>query len=85
MKRLGVVTHYFGKIHVAVLELEEDIRLGNIVSFEGFLTGFEQRIDSIQVDKQPISEGKKGTEIAMKVVERVRPGDEMFEVEEERF
>lgn len=82
MKKLGVVTHYFGKIQVAVMDLTENIKMGDMVRFDGFLTEFEQRIDSLQVDKQPIGEAKKGSEIAIKVVERVRPGDEMFEVVE---
>ena len=82
MKKLGVVTHYFGKIQVAVLDLTRNVKLGDMVRFDGYLTEFEQRIDSMQVDKQPIDEAKKGTEIALKVVERVRPGDEMWEVEE---
>ena len=58
------------------------IKLGDMVRFDGYLTDFEQRIDSMQVDGQPIGEAKKGMEIAMKVVERVRPGDEMWGVEE---
>lgn len=82
MKKLGVVTHYFGNINVAVMDLTGNIMIGDMVFFEGYLTDFEQRVDSMQVDKQPISEAKKGMEIAMKVVERVRKGDEMFEAGE---
>ena len=82
MKKLGIVTHYFGKIQVAVLDVTADIKLGDLVRFEGYLTEFEQRITSMQIEKKPIEEAKKGMEIAMKVVERVRPGDEMWEVEE---
>jgi hypothetical protein len=82
MKKLGVVTHYFGNINVAVMNLTGSIMIGDMVFFEGYLTDFEQRVDSMQVDKQPISEAKKGMEIAIKVVERVRKGDEMFEVGE---
>ncbi|MBW2648151.1 MAG: hypothetical protein JRE23_18730, partial [Deltaproteobacteria bacterium] len=67
MKKLGVVTHYFGKIQVAVMDLSESIKLGDMVCFDGYLTEFEQRIESIQGDKQPIDKAKKGTEIAMKV------------------
>ena len=82
MKKLGVVTHYFGNINVAVMDLTGNIKIGDMVFFEGYLTDFEQRVDSMQVDKQPISEAKKGMEIAIKVVERVRKGDEMFEAGE---
>jgi hypothetical protein len=82
MKKLGVVTHYFGNINVAVMNLTGNIMIGDMVIFDGYLTDFEQRVDSMQVDKQPISEAKKGMEIAIKVVERVRKGDEMFEAGE---
>jgi hypothetical protein len=82
MKKLGVVTHYFGNINVAVMNLTGNIVIGDMVIFDGYLTDFEQRVDSMEVDKQPISEAKKGMEIAIKVVEWVRKGDKMFEAGE---
>jgi hypothetical protein len=77
-ERIGKVTHYFGKIDVAVIDLTADLKIGDRVHFLGRNTDFPQEITSMQIEHEPISEAKAGTEIATKVVKRVRRGDSLF-------
>ena len=77
---IGKVTHYFTKIGVAVVQVENEIVLGDMLSFEGATTDFTQPLDSMQVDNNPVETAKKGDDIGLKVKERVRPGDHVYKV-----
>ncbi len=74
-KRIGKVVHYFGKISVAVVELESDLKIGDTVHFEGAHTDFKQEIDSMQVEHEVVEQVSAGDEVAIKVKERARTGD----------
>jgi len=82
-KRIGKVVHYFGKINVAVVELESDLKIGDSVHFEGAHTDFEQEIDSMQIEHEVVEKGSAGDEVAIKVKERARTGDTLHKHEDE--
>lgn len=75
---VGVVTHYFNRIGVAVVRLDEELFLDDWILIEGPYTQFEQQVESMQIEHQQIEKGMPGEEIALKVLEPVRSGDEMF-------
>ncbi|MHA1908517.1 MAG: translation elongation factor-like protein [Candidatus Thorarchaeota archaeon] len=77
-KQIGVVTRYFGKISVAAIMLEETLKVGDTISIEGSTTNFQQKIDSMQVDRNEIEEAGSGQEIAIKVKDRARDNDKVF-------
>ena len=74
-KTIGKVVHWFGKVSVAVVELESDLKIGDTVRIEGAHTDFHQEIDSMQVEHEVVEQGAAGDEVAIKVKERVREGD----------
>lgn len=82
-ERIGEVTHYFNKIGVAVLDLGADLKLGDWVHFLGHSTDFEQRVNSMQIEHENIEAAEAGDDVAVKVIDRVRPGDGVFRVAEE--
>ncbi|MCZ6529252.1 MAG: translation elongation factor-like protein [Chloroflexi bacterium] len=82
-KHIGKVVHFFGKISVAVVELESDLNIGDTVHFEGAHTDFEQEIDSMQVEKEAVEQVSAGDEVAIKVKERARAGDTLHTHEAE--
>lgn len=77
-KPAGEVVHYYGKINVAVLQLSEDLQVGDRVHFRGRHTDFEQTIDSMQIEHETVTEVEGGSEVAVKVGDRVRTGDQLF-------
>ncbi len=77
-KLIGKVTHYFGKISVAGIELSDTVKVGETISIEGTTTGFEQEIDSMQIDNKPVEEAGPGDLIGIKVKDRVRVGDNVY-------
>jgi putative protease len=76
--KIGEVTHYFAKINVAVLKVNKGIKIGENLHFLGNHTDFSQEISSLQIEHQDVSEAEAGSEVAMKVKERVRAGDGVF-------
>jgi putative protease len=79
-KLVGKVTHYFTKIGVAVIELEDTLKVGDRISIEGATTNFEQEVESMQIEHTNVTEAKKGDSIGLKVVDRVRAGDLVFKL-----
>jgi len=79
-KEIGKITHYFGKISVALIRLSDTLKDGDQISIEGAHTNFEQVVESIQLDKQSIPEATAGQEAAIKVKDRVREGDTVYKV-----
>lgn len=82
-ERIGTVTHFYTRLCVAVLELEHDLRLGDTIHFLGRHTDFRQKVESIQLDHEPIAEARPGQEVAVKVNWRVRRGDRLYRLVEE--
>lgn len=79
-KPIGAVTHYYGKMGVAIIKFSREVKKGEVVHFKGATTDFEQKIDSIQFDHKDLEAAPKGKEVGIKVKEKVRGGDEVFEV-----
>ncbi len=82
MKKIGTVTHYYGNIGVAVVELSGKLSVGDKVKFGDGENEFEQTIESMQIEHKDISSAKKGDAIGLKVDEKVNEGAEVFLVEE---
>jgi putative protease len=80
-KEIGRVTNYFSKIGVAVIELAGSIQLGDVIRVAGGERDFQQQVDSMQVEHQPIEKAQAGQEIAIKLDEKARPGDAVYKVE----
>ena len=82
VKPIGVVTHFYGAIKVAIVRFKKAVKVGTTVNFSGATTNFSQKIVSLQYDHKPLTIAPKGKEIGVKVGKRVREGDEVFLVEE---
>ncbi|MFA5142955.1 MAG: hypothetical protein WC522_02140 [Candidatus Omnitrophota bacterium] len=81
MVKVGEVTHYFPHVKAAaLLVLKDSIKVGDEIYIKGHTTDFKERIASIQLDRAPIQEGKKGQEIGLLVKKRVRIGDSIYKL-----
>ncbi|MCS7093660.1 MAG: translation elongation factor-like protein [Candidatus Aenigmarchaeota archaeon] len=79
---VGEISHYYPKISVAVLKLENSLRKGDKISIEGYTTNFSQVVESMQIEHKNVEEAKKGDSIGLKVVDRVRVGDKVYKIVE---
>jgi len=81
-KAIGRITHYFSKIDVAVIELSDDIKVGNKIKIEGATTSFEQVVESMEIENKKVETATAGQSIGLKVKERVRPHDSVYKIME---
>lgn len=80
-RRVGTVTHYFDRPGVGAIELDEVVELGDVLHFSGHTTDFRQQVTSMEVDHRSVELAGPGDEVAVKVEDRVREGDDVFKVE----
>lgn len=78
--KIGTISHVFGQIGVAVIELTGDLKVGDKIRVKGGTTDFEQEVNSMQIDKEPVNQASSGTSIGLKVGEKVRVGDEVYKL-----
>ena len=78
--RIGKVTHYFDAISVAVLELQQELKVGETIHILGRQTDFSQQVTSMEIEHQKIQAGGPGAEVALKVIAPVREGDILYKV-----
>lgn len=79
-ERIGIITHYFSHLSVAVLKLDPGMRLrvGDNIRVQGHTTDFSQRIESLQVDHAPVSEVGPRDDFGLKVREHARENDVVY-------
>ena len=80
---IGKVTHYFGRIGVAAIEIKEgSLHVGDVVHIKGHTSDFTQRIESMQIDNQPVQEATVGQNVAFRVAQHARQHDVVSKVVE---
>lgn len=77
-KPVGVITHYYGGLGVAIIKFNRSVSVGDKVVFKGATTDFEETIKSMQYDHKDVPTAKKGQEVGIKVKEKVRDGDKVY-------
>jgi len=81
--KVGHVKEYFAKVGVAGIEISEgNLLVGDTIHVKGHTTDLTQRVDSIQLEHQPLQRADPGQLVGIKMRERVRPHDLVFKVTE---
>lgn len=76
---IGKVIGYFGKIGVAAIKITDgELKIGDRIKFKGYKTNFEQDIKSMQSDHENLEKIEAGTDIGIKVKEKVRQHDTVY-------
>lgn len=79
---VGKITHVYGKINVAVLELSAPLKAGEKIHITGADVDFQQDVGSMQIEHENIPEAKAGQAVGLKVEQPVKTGCEVFRVTE---
>jgi translation initiation factor IF-2 len=81
---VGRVADYFAKIGVVAIEITaEGIKVGDTIHFHGHTTDFTQKITSMQIEHAQVEEAPVGSNVGIKVGDRVRTHDKVYKVVEE--
>ena len=80
-KQIGRISHYFGKIQVAAIELTDgSLAVGDTIHIKGSTTDLTEQIKSIQIEHEQVQSAKKGDSIGVKVSDHVREHDLIYKV-----
>ncbi len=78
-QKIGAVTHYFGKLGVAAIELTEGkLQVGDTIHVKGHTSDFTQTVKSMQLEHDSVTTAKAGENVGIRVVEHAREHDEVF-------
>lgn len=77
---IGLITHYFPHVQAAVIKLKGPLTTTDTVKIKGHTTDFTQPVTSIQIDRVSIQSAKKGDEIGLQVISRVRQQDKVYKL-----
>ncbi len=78
-EQVGKIIHYYDKIGVGVVRLEGGLKAGDAIHVKGKVTDFEQTVESMQLEHESVKSGKKGQEVALKLNERAKEGDVVYQ------
>jgi translation initiation factor IF-2 len=82
-QEIGRITHYFGHIQVAAIQITQGtLRVGDTIHVKGHTTDFTQTVDSMQLDKTEIPEATAGQDVGIRVANHARQHDVVYKVTE---
>jgi hypothetical protein len=80
-ERVGVVTHYFNHLSVAIVKMEAGmLREGDTIHVKGHTSDFRQRVQSMEVEHVHVPEVWPGQSFGLKVIEHAREHDVVYKV-----
>jgi putative protease len=80
-ERIGIVTHYFSHLSVAIIKLENSVlREGETVHIKGHTSDFRQPVGSMEIDHVHVSSARAGESFGLKVKEHAREHDVVYRV-----
>ena len=72
------MSHYYGKAGVAIVELREELQVGDRIRITRGDHSFDQEVVSMQKDYQSVERASKGDSVGVKVDEKVHEGAEVY-------
>ncbi len=75
--KIGVVSRYYDKIGVAVVDLTAPVHVGDYIRVSGS-TEFTQKVESLQMEHERVDSAMAGDTVGLKVDQALKPGDEII-------
>jgi len=79
-KLIGKISHYFGQIGVAIIDLSDNLKVGENIRVVGGETDFTQTVNSMEIEHKKVKEAKSGDCIGLKVNQKIREGYKVYKV-----
>jgi putative protease len=78
---IGVVTHYYTHLQVAIVKLETgNLRVGEVVHIKGHTSDFTQPVESMEVEHMHVNEARSGQSFGLRVKDHAREHDVVYRV-----
>ncbi|WP_228767841.1 hypothetical protein [Candidatus Velamenicoccus archaeovorus] len=79
-KEIGVISHYFGKVSVGIIALNDTLKAGETIHIKGAHDDFMQKVESMQIEHADVKEAKKGDAVGIKVAHPVHEHDKVYKI-----
>jgi translation elongation factor EF-Tu-like GTPase len=82
-EKIGIIEHFFTNINVAAIKITAgELHVGDTIRIIGATTDITQKVDRMEIDRNPVKIAKAGDAIGIKVTDRVREHDLVYKVPE---
>jgi hypothetical protein len=75
---IGYVSHFFSKINVAIIDLTLPLSVGDRILVKGPSTDFDQKVESIQIDRKEIHRAEGGQSVGLKLAQLAKEKDVVY-------
>ncbi len=75
---IGTVTHWFGHLSVAAVELTAPLAVGDRIHIKGHVTDLVQDVSSMQIEHHQVERAGPGEDVAIAVGDHVREHDRIY-------
>lgn len=80
-EEIGEVVAFFSVPSAAIVKISQgSLKIGDTIWIRGHTTDLKETITSMQIDRKPITEAKKGEEFGIKVSAKVRRNDRVYRI-----
>jgi len=79
-KSIGKIVHFYTNIGVGIVELSDELKVGDKIHIKGHSTDFEQTVDSMQIEHENVQNAKAGDSVGLKTESVVKEGDEVSKI-----
>lgn len=77
---LGRVEDYFAHVGVLALTLQAPLSVGDMIRIKGHTTDITQKVESIQINHQPVQSASAKDAAGIRVADRARKGDAVYKI-----
>lgn len=77
---LGSVEDFFSHVQVMALKLQAPVSVGDMIRIKGHTTDITQKVESMQVEHQPVQAASTGDSVGIKIADRSRKGDAVYKI-----
>jgi len=83
-EKIGVVEHFFTNVSVAAIKITNgELKIGDTIHIVGAHTDLKQKVESMQINRVPVTSVKAGDDVGIKLKERAREHDVVYKIKEE--
>jgi translation elongation factor EF-Tu-like GTPase len=79
MQAVGVVTHYYGHLNVAVVQLNTGtLKTGDTIKIVGHATNLSQTVESMEYERRRVARAEAGQSVGIETKDHVREHDIVY-------
>lgn len=80
-EKIGVIEHFFTNVSVAAIKIiNGGLKIGDTIHIVGAHTDFKQKIETMQIDRNPVEVVNVGDAVGIKVKDKVREHDVVYKI-----